>query len=104
MRFVQYLPPAIIPDLPADTVEAVTGVRPIAPHEPPAQPAARLDTERPALEQPWTARPVGADQDRRKYCRRIRHEPVLEELRSGHDRRHRNQRRSDITTAIDETI
>lgn len=39
--------------------------------------------------------------ERRTYCRRIEHLPVLLELRSGEERRHHNQRAGDTTEHID---
>jgi hypothetical protein len=54
--------------------------------------------------------PVGAQyqraepfEDRRKVCRRVNHQTVLVELRSGIDRRRHNLRGSDIVEHIDET-
>jgi hypothetical protein len=41
-------------------------------------------------------------EDRRKFCRRVKHLAVLEELRSGIDRRHRNLRDGDVVEHIDE--
>lgn len=41
-------------------------------------------------------------ESRRKYCRRISHQPILEELRSGVERRKNRQRGSDETDHIDE--
>lgn len=41
---------------------------------------------------------------RRKVSRRIMHKPVLLELRSGIDRRRRNQRENDIVEHIDERV
>ncbi len=41
------------------------------------------------------------DGDRRIACRRILHLPVLEELRSGTDRRHHSQRENDQSDHID---
>lgn len=43
-------------------------------------------------------------EERRKYCRRILHLPVLEELRSGLDRRHHHIRVSDFAEHIDEEV
>ena len=40
--------------------------------------------------------------ERRTLCRRIKTQPLLKELRSKVDRRHRKQRRTDITEHIDE--
>jgi hypothetical protein len=42
-------------------------------------------------------------EDRRKICRRVSHLPVLEELRSGVDRRHHHLRDGDEVEHIDET-
>lgn len=42
--------------------------------------------------------------DRRTYCRRVSHLPVLEEFRSGADRRRHNLRDGDITDHIDERV
>ena len=39
--------------------------------------------------------------ERRVYCRRIEHLPVLVELRSGMERRRHNQRAGDITEHVD---
>lgn len=106
MRYVQSLPPVYTPTSPASTVaeaRAVPGVRPVEPQRPPETPLQRLDTRLPALEQRWEHRPATSiESDRRKLCRRIQHETVLEELRSGVDRRRHNQRKTDLTTAVDE--
>ena len=40
--------------------------------------------------------------ERRTFCRRIKTQPLLKELRSKVDRRHRKQRKTDITEHIDE--
>lgn len=45
-----------------------------------------------------------SQEERRKYCRRLQNVPVLYDLRVGADRRRKNQRKSDITTAIDEKV
>jgi hypothetical protein len=42
--------------------------------------------------------------DRRKYCRRVSHQAVLVELRSGIDRRHHNVLAGDVVEHIDETV
>lgn len=41
-------------------------------------------------------------EERRRYCRRLQNNLFLYEVRMVNDRRRRNQRRDDITTAIDE--
>lgn len=43
-----------------------------------------------------------AENDRRKVARRLSHQPVLVELRSGVERRHYNRREDDIVEHIDE--
>ena len=43
-------------------------------------------------------------EERRTYCRRIKHQPVLEELRSSEERRRHKQRGTDITEHIDEEV
>lgn len=109
MQYVQNLPPIVkpVPDAgdvkPTERVAAAHPVqeRTLPPmiyrqhEEAPAEPAIRLRL---------APRQATAGNDRRKVCRRVRNEPVLDELRAGTDRRHRNQRKSDLTTAIDETI
>ncbi|MDP2694121.1 MAG: hypothetical protein Q8O58_04535 [Gallionella sp.] len=42
--------------------------------------------------------------ERRIYCRRIEHLPILVELRSGIDRHRHNQRAGDIAEHIDESL
>lgn len=108
MQYVQSLPPVYTPTSPTGTVtepRAVPAVNPVEPRATQDIPLQHLDTRRPALEQAWEPRTFASlENDRRKLCRRIRHVSVLEELRSGVDRRHRNQRSTDITTAVDEKI
>ena len=43
-------------------------------------------------------------EERRTYCRRINHQPVLEELRSSVERRRHNQRGTDMKEHIDEEV
>ena len=47
--------------------------------------------------------PTHRVQERRKACRRLLHQYVLIELRSGIDRRHHNVREGDVVEHIDET-
>lgn len=63
-------------------------------HAPPETPFIPIEaTEK------WHAALTG--EDRRICCRRIAHLPVLEEFRSGADRRRRNQREGDMTEHVD---
>ena len=43
-------------------------------------------------------------EDRRTYCRRVAHLPILEEFRSGVDRRRHNLRAGDTMDHIDEKV
>jgi hypothetical protein len=42
--------------------------------------------------------------ERRTYCRRIIHQPILEGLRSSAERRRRKQRGTDMTEHVDEEV
>lgn len=110
MRYVQYWPPEVEPVPDSGAVKPkwrVTAVRKVAErilppmiYRPPAETPAL-----PAIARRRMPRPQAVDNERRKFCRRINHEAsVLEELRAGIERRRRNQRRGDMTTAIDEKI
>lgn len=105
MRYVQSLPPIVEPVPDSGAVKPVAGTHATPrvrertlpalvyhPHAPPPQ--------APAINR--RVRPPAAAGDRRRLCRRLRDVPVLLELRSGKDRRRRNQRRGDLATAIDE--
>ncbi len=43
-------------------------------------------------------------QERRAYCRRVTHQSILEELRSGVERRKNRQRGGDMADHIDEKV
>lgn len=45
-----------------------------------------------------------AQEERRKVARRLSHQPVLVELRSGVERRHFNRREDDLIEHIDEEV
>lgn len=110
MQYVQSWPPEVKPVPDSGAVKPkwrVIAVRKVAERilppliyrPPPETPAM------PAINRYWVSRPPAMENERRKFCRRVNHEAsVLQELRSGVDRRRRNQRRGDITTAIDEKV
>lgn len=107
MRYVQSLPPLVVPPPSSDAPTAVSPTA--AAHPVGAQ--RELQTIVRAREKPVPAvkrrripRADPEEAERRTYCRRIRNEPVLQELRAGVDRRRRNQRKNDLTTAVDEKI
>ena len=107
MRYVSSLPPATttpntrrpqgltrihaVKPVPADE-QAVPTVQQQAPRQEPV-PAVRQQYQR--------ATPF---EDRRKTCRRVSHQPVLVDLRSGPDRRRRNLRADDLIDHIDEIV
>lgn len=107
MQYVPSLPPITTPLPDSGAVKAVAHVaatpriteqtptfyRPLTNPAPP-----------PSINRRWAPRPAVDETERRTYCRRIHEAPVLEELRSGLDRRRHNQRKSDLTTAIDEIV
>lgn len=106
MRYVQSLPPIVEPVADSDAPRAVAHTAPVGPVSERSLPPLvfRPHTQQqatPALQRQVV--PHAADNDRRKFCRRVRSDPVLLELRSGQDRRRRNQRRDDLTTAIDDS-
>ncbi len=106
MRYVQSLPPPVEPVPDSGTVRAIAPAH--------ATPRVRERSLPPLVYRPQAAPPqlpainrrarplAEPGSDRRTRCRRLRNEPVLLELRSGINRRRRNQRRSDLTTVIDE--
>ncbi|MBU1425639.1 MAG: hypothetical protein KKH12_02465 [Gammaproteobacteria bacterium] len=69
---------------------------PVVEKQPAQQEAARLVEQQRHHEGPF--------EDRRKVCRRVAQQAVLVDLRSGLDRRRRNQRGDDLVEHIDETV
>lgn len=105
MRYVSSIPPvATSPDThQVKGLSAAYAVKPVYPRE---QPIPYVE-QHTALHQ--DAHLVEQDrqrdmplEDRRKACRRVHHQSVLVELRSGIDRRHHNLREGDIVEHIDE--
>jgi hypothetical protein len=110
MKFVPSLsPPATAPEI-APEVQALSGVKRARPVQarisPPliVQPHVRHEVP-PEIEVEAERRhDPHANGERRTYCRRVEHRPMLIELRSGRERRRHNQRASDITEHIDEKV
>jgi len=104
MRYVSSMPPVTT----GTTTRQVKGlfaapaVKPVYPREQPipytGQHMAPQETAHPAVQQYRSA----TFEDRRKTCRRVSHQAVLVELRSGIDRRRRNLREGDVVEHIDE--
>lgn len=105
MRFV----PSIKPVMPSPVTRQVKGlyavhaIKPVHPHEQPVPNVEHHATheQTASLVERNNQRDVLAE-ERRKACRRVSHQHVLIELRSGIDRRHRNLREGDIAEHIDE--
>lgn len=79
---------------------AVKAAKPVQPRTLP--PLVSYAHEAPPREQELTEdRRAPLQEERRSYCRRVKHLPVLEELRSAIDRRKNPQRSSDLAEHID---
>ena len=107
MQYVPSLPAPRPPDADFGTVRptnAIVAVHPVSPRPNAALTRAYRELPLPPAKERRTSRPETVAGDRRRFCRRIYTMPVLEELRSGRDRRRRNQRRGDLITAVDEKI
>jgi len=93
MRFVPSITSATTsPNTPlVQGVSAAKAVKPIYPPEQPVQYVGHSAAHKEALHpiEPQLQHEMPAE-DRRRTCRRVRHQPVLVELRSGVDRRRHN--------------
>lgn len=98
MQFVPSIPPATTSPAtrPVKEPTGVAAVKPVHPREP--EPAPLRHEVEPAL-YPKKDLP---DDERRQACRRIHHQKVLIELRSGLDRRHHNLMEGGTADHIDE--
>jgi hypothetical protein len=109
MKFVPSLPPvtAVTKDeLEMEALAAVKAAKPVQPRTLPplvVQPHARhqASPDIAGQQKPYDVRVHG---ERRIYCRRIEHLPILVDLRSGFDRRRHNQRGDDMTEHVDEKV
>lgn len=109
MQYVPSLPPLVEPVPNQGEVRAVAATAAVhRPEERTLPPMVyRLRSDHapvPAVNRRSTPQSATVESERRKSCRRLRTLPILQELRSGVDRRRHNQRLNDITTAIDEKI
>jgi hypothetical protein len=90
---------------PVRGLSATHAVKPVHPREQPVpiieQHAAHREAAQPAGQQPRRDAVTG---ERRKVCRRVSHQPVLVEFRSGVDRRRHNLRAGDVVEHIDEKV
>ncbi|TSA50239.1 MAG: hypothetical protein D4R48_01895 [Nitrosomonadales bacterium] len=107
MRYVQSLPPLVEPSPDSGEVRAAAALKAAHPIGPRTLPPIiyrhhQLPVALPATSRRWIPRATAQEGDRRKQCRRLLHEPVLEDLRAHLDRRRHNQRKTDLATHVDE--
>ncbi len=106
MRYVSYIPPVTTPPVTREVkrLSAARGVKPVYPPEEPGAYVEAVHAVHPDERREERQLPRAVPfEDRRKVCRRVSHQPVLVELRSGVERRHHNLREGDIVEHIDET-
>ena len=103
MKYVPSLPPPTtggVDRYELRPLPRVQGARPVQPRNlPPLVFQHRLPRRNKEEERRHDPHPQG---ERRTYCRRTQHQPVLLELRSGRDRRQHRQRNGDMLDHIDE--
>ncbi|MFA6014979.1 MAG: hypothetical protein WC742_07905 [Gallionellaceae bacterium] len=83
------------------SLSATYAVKPVFPRDHPS-PYETENQENYLPPEPEAA-PPAITENRRTYCRRVKHLPVLEELRSGVDRRKHNLLEGDVVEHIDES-
>lgn len=107
MKYVPSLPPPVTGVGAGLEVKALVGIKRVKPVQartlPPlvVQPHARHETPAVTAGKEEKRHDPHVHGERRIYCRRIEHLPILVELRSGMDRRRHNQRADDITEHVD---
>lgn len=107
MKYVSSLPPPVTVPEAGLEVNALAGVQRAKPVQartlPPlvVQPHARHEAPPEVAGKEEKRHDPHVHGERRLYCRRLEHLPMLVELRSEIDRRRRNQRASDIAEHID---
>ena len=106
MRLIPSLPPVTTGPKDTRQVGGLTATHAVKPVAPVNHPVPNIEPQT-AHQQP--ARPVPPLHhraeplvDRRKICRRVSHQPVLVELRSGIERRRHRTREGDLIDHIDE--
>lgn len=105
MRYVPSLPPVTTSPNTRQVkgLSAAQAVKPVYPREQPESYTAPQAVQQAAAGvQQQPSHRMQPFEDRRKACRRVSHQPVLVELRSGIDRRRHNLRKGDVVEHIDE--
>lgn len=107
MKYVPSLPPLVTGTGTRPDVAALAGIRRVNPvrarTSPPliVQQHVRHETDRQDAANEERRHDPHPQGERRTYCRRTEHHPVLIELRSGRERRRHNQRAVDVAEHID---
>ena len=102
MRYAPSLPPPVTTVEDWREVRALSAVRRARPVQTPVQTVVTHPQHRAVEPPPAIDRRVPEHESRRKVCRRVLHQPMLEELRSGMERRKSRQRDGDDIDHIDE--
>jgi hypothetical protein len=108
MRYVSSISPVLTSST-SRQVRALSSVQAVKPVHTPEQfipyvPAIRAHQESTVSVAGILKKRVSSFEDRRKLCRRVTHQTVLIELRSGIDRRRHNLREGATVDHIDETV
>ncbi len=102
MRYVNSVsaPSASLNSHQVSRTAAASAIKPVAAREPPAS---EVEHQQHLTQAVYHLKPATQlpQEDRRKACRRVKHLPVLVELRSGIDRRHHNLLEGDVVEHID---
>ena len=107
MKYVPSISPPVTSTGTGLEVQALAGIKRAKPVQartlPPlvVQPHARHEAPPEAIANEEKRHDPHVHGERRTYCRRTEHLPILVELRSGMERRRHNQRASDMTEHID---
>jgi hypothetical protein len=107
MKYVPSLPPVVTAVTDRLDVYALSRVKPAKPVQARTLvplvvlPHGEARTSGEVAEQPDGRHDPHLHGERRSYCRRVKHLPVLLELRSGPDRRRHNQRGGDTLEHVD---
>jgi len=110
MKFVPSLTPNIAVEKNDFEVDALAAVKPAKPVQPLTLPPLVVQHETDGRDTSGVSEHHGKQHnerlagEQRKFCRRIEHLPVLIELRSGIERRQRQQRDDDPTEHVDERV
>ena len=105
MKYVPSLPP-VSGLAERDEPLALTRARRVKPVQPRTLPPLVMQAQKQVAPEPLqkVEKRESVQESRRKYCRRVAHQTMLEELRSGIERRRNRQRGDDDAEHIDEEV